>query len=58
MVETNDNINQKARELLIKAAAERNISVETLASEILNQSIKDKFSENVIKRLNEIAILV
>ena len=46
MVGTNVNINQKVREFLIKAAAERNISVETLASEILNQSIQDKFSEN------------
>ena len=47
MVDTNVNINQKAREFLIKAAAERNISVETLASEILNQSIQDQFSENI-----------
>ena len=46
MVGTNVNINQKAREFLIEAAAERNISVETLASEILNQSIQDKFLEN------------
>lgn len=47
MVGTNVNINQKTRELLIKAAAERNISVETLASEILNQSIQDEFLENI-----------
>ena len=47
MVGTNVNINQKTREFLIKAAAKRNISVETLASEILNQSIQDKFSENI-----------
>lgn len=47
MFGTNVNINQKTRELLIKAAAERNISVETLASEILNQSIQDKFSEHI-----------
>ena len=39
MVGTNINITKKAREFLIKAAAKRNISVETLASEILNQSI-------------------
>ena len=53
MVGTNVNINQKAREFLIKAAAERNISVETLASEILNQSIQDKFSKNVIEAKKE-----
>ena len=50
MVGTNVNISKKARELLIKAAAERSISVETLASEILNQSIQDKFSENITEK--------
>lgn len=46
MVGTNVNISKKARELLIKAAAERNVSIETLASEVLNESIQDKFSKN------------
>jgi hypothetical protein len=45
MVGTNVNITKKAQELLIKAAAERKVSVETLASEILNESIQDKFAE-------------
>ena len=44
MVGTNVNISKKAQELLIKAAAERKVSVETLASEILNESIQNKFS--------------
>ena len=46
MVRTNVNISKKARELLIKAAGERNVSIETLASEILNESIQDRFSKN------------
>ena len=45
MVGTNVNISKKAQELLIKAAAERKVSVETLASEILNESIQNKFSQ-------------
>ena len=45
MVGTNVNISKKAQELLIKAAAERKVSVETLASEILNESIQSKFSQ-------------
>ena len=45
MVGTNVNISKKAQELLIKAAAKRKVSVETLASEILNKSIQDKFSQ-------------
>ncbi|WP_319422314.1 hypothetical protein [Pleurocapsa sp. FMAR1] len=45
MVGTNVNISKKAQELLIKAAAERKVSVETLASEILNESIQNKFSK-------------
>jgi hypothetical protein len=46
MIGTNVNINKKAQELLIKAAAKRQISVETLASEILNESIQNKFFES------------
>jgi hypothetical protein len=48
MVGTNVNITKKAQELLIKAAAERKISVETLASEIINESIQNKFSQSNI----------
>lgn len=39
------NITKKAQELLIKAAAERKVFVESLASEILNESIENKFSQ-------------
>jgi hypothetical protein len=46
MVGTNVNITKKAQELLIKAAAERKVSVETLASEIINESIHNKFSQS------------
>jgi hypothetical protein len=46
MVGTNVNISKKAQELLIIAAAERKVSVETLASEILNESIQNKFSQS------------
>jgi hypothetical protein len=49
MVGTNVNISKKAQELLIKAAAERKVSVETLASEILNESIQNKFSQSKIE---------
>ncbi len=45
MIVTNVNLSEKAQELLIKAAAERKVSVETLASEILNESIENKFSQ-------------
>jgi hypothetical protein len=46
MMVTNVNLSKKAQELLIKAAAERKVSVESLASEILNESIENKFSQN------------
>jgi hypothetical protein len=45
MMVTNVNLSKKAQELLIKAAAERKVSVESLASEILNESIENKFSQ-------------
>lgn len=45
MMITNVNLSKKAQELLIKAAAERKVSVESLASEILNESIENKFSQ-------------
>jgi predicted HicB family RNase H-like nuclease len=44
MIPTNVNISKKAQKFLIKAAAERNISVEKLASEILNESSRTKIS--------------
>ena len=44
MIGTNVHISQEAGELLIKAAAEKQMSVEELASEILNEVIQDKFS--------------
>ncbi len=45
MIVTNVKINKKAQELLLKAAAEKQKSVEDLASEILNEAIENKFSE-------------
>ena len=53
MVGTNVNISRKARELLIKAAAKRNVSIETLASEILNESIQDKLFKNTAEMEKE-----
>jgi hypothetical protein len=47
MIVTNVSISKEAQKLLIKAAAARKISVEKLASEILNESIQNKFSEIV-----------
>ena len=40
---TNVQISQQSQELLIKAAAQKQKSVEELASEILNEAIQDKF---------------
>ena len=45
MIGTNVQISKKAQELLIKAAAEKQQSVEELASEILNEAIENEFSE-------------
>ncbi|OZH53048.1 hypothetical protein AFK68_20330 [Hydrocoleum sp. CS-953] len=42
MIKTNVNITPQAQELLIKAAAKKQISVEELASEILNEAIQNK----------------
>ena len=47
MIGTNVNISKKAQKLLIKAAAKKQQSVEELASEILNETIENKFSEIV-----------
>ena len=44
MIVTNVNISQKSQEILIKAAAEKRMSVEELASEILNEAIQNKLS--------------
>ena len=45
MIGTNIHISKKAQEILIKAAVEKQKSVEELASEILNEAIEHKFSE-------------
>jgi hypothetical protein len=45
MIGTNVSISKETQKLLIKAAAARKVSVEKLASEILNESIQHKFSE-------------
>jgi hypothetical protein len=45
MTVTNIHIAQEAQELLIKAAAAKNISVEKLASEILAEGIQIQLSE-------------
>ena len=45
MIETNVHISKKSQEILIKVAAEKQQSVEELASEILNEAIENKFSE-------------
>ncbi len=44
MIKTNVNITPEAQELLIKAAAKKQISVEELASEILNEAIQNKLA--------------
>ncbi|MGV2829617.1 hypothetical protein [Myxosarcina sp. GI1(2024)] len=46
MIGTNVNISTEAQELLIKPAAEKQISVEKLASEILNEGINNKFAQD------------
>jgi len=47
MIITNVNISQKSQEILIKAAAEKRMSVEELASEILNEAIQNKLDRIV-----------
>jgi hypothetical protein len=44
MTVTNVHIAQEAQELLIKAAAAKNVSIEKLASEILAEGIQIQFS--------------
>ncbi|NES81692.1 MAG: hypothetical protein F6K63_31295 [Moorea sp. SIO1G6] len=44
---TNIKISQNSQDILIKAAAEKRMSVEELASEILNEAIQNKLSEIV-----------
>jgi S-adenosylmethionine synthetase len=48
MISTNIHLSQEAQQILIKAAAFRQMSVEDLASEILNEVIQDKLS-SIIK---------
>ncbi|NEQ68244.1 MAG: hypothetical protein F6J86_32315 [Symploca sp. SIO1B1] len=45
MISTNIHLSEEAQQILIKAAAFKHISVEDLASEILNEVIKDKLIE-------------
>ncbi len=47
MIKTNVKITPKAQELLIKPAAKKRISVEDLASEILNEAIQNQLSQIV-----------
>ena len=44
MISTNIHLSQEAKQILIKAAAFKQISVEKLASEIINEVIQDKLS--------------
>lgn len=44
MISTNIHISQEAKQFLIKAAAFKQVSVEDLASEIINEVIQDKLS--------------
>lgn len=48
MLTTNIHLSQEAQQILIKAAAFKQISVEDLASEILNEVIREKLS-SIIK---------
>ncbi|NEP79581.1 MAG: hypothetical protein F6K39_16260 [Okeania sp. SIO3B3] len=47
MIKTNVNITPEAQELLIKAAAKKQVSIEELASEILNEAIQNKLAKVV-----------
>jgi S-adenosylmethionine synthetase len=44
MISTNIHLSQEAKQILIKAAASKQISVEDLASEIINEVIQDRLS--------------
>jgi S-adenosylmethionine synthetase len=44
MISTNIHLSQEAKQILIKAAAFKQISVEDLASEIINEVIQNKLS--------------
>ncbi len=49
MLTTHIHLSQEAQQLLIKAAAVKHMSVEALASEILNEVICDKLGSIIIK---------
>ncbi len=49
MIATNIHLTQETQQILIKAAALKNMSVENLASEILNEVIPDKLSSMMNK---------
>lgn len=44
MISTNVYLGDEVKKLLIKAAAVKQVSVEALASEIINEAIRQKFS--------------
>jgi S-adenosylmethionine synthetase len=44
MISTNIHLSQEAKQILLKAAAFKQISVEDLASEIINEVIQDRLS--------------
>ena len=44
MISTNVYLNDEVKQLLIKAAAVRGISIESLASEIINEAIREQLS--------------
>jgi S-adenosylmethionine synthetase len=47
MISTNIHLSQKSQQILIKAAAFKQMSVEDIASEILNEVIQDKLSSTI-----------
>jgi hypothetical protein len=44
MISTNVHLDDEVKQLLIKAAAVKGMSVEFLASEIINEAIREQFS--------------
>jgi hypothetical protein len=53
MINTNVYLNDEVKQLLIKAAAVKGISIESLASEIINEAIREQLSviiEDTISR--------
>jgi hypothetical protein len=57
MTWTNINLTNEVQEILIKAAAIQNVSVEELASKILNNAVKEKLAQNILFQSPERVIL-